>query len=549
MTNRVAVTNHVALTHHARAIIWAQWRTLQNSLRKPGGGVGWTAIVGVIWYGLWISAAFFAGRVAMQPGSAGLVRVGLPPVLFLVFLYWQVVPLLMAATGASLDLRKLQAYPIPFAQLFSIEVLLRVTAGIEMLLVLTGIAIGMLLNPLIPWWATLALLPYVAFNLFLSVGLRDLLVRILARKRVREIVFFLVILVAALPQLLLSRAGPQTEARLRALVTNGNIPGTPWNATAMLMNGENVLFSAVLVLGWMVGAAAFGRWQFSRTLRFDMDAARSGDVRATSRLGLLEGFYRLPSMLFRDPLGALVEKELRFLARSPRFRLVFLMGFTFGLVIWLPMAAGRPGMSQSLIGSNYLTVVSVYSLLLLSEVCFWNSFGFDRSAAQFYFLAPVPFSRVLMGKNLSAMMFIALEIISVTAVCAVLGMPIDAHKLAEAYSVAAVISVFLLGAGNMMSVNNARGTNPSSSFRSGAAGRVQAILFVIYPIAFLPAGLAYLARWAFKSEWALYGVLAVDMLIALVVYRVALDTAVAAAERTKEKMLGALAAGDGPITG
>jgi len=381
------------------------------------------------------------------------------------------------------------------------------------------------------------------------VGLRDLLVRILARKRVREAAFFVVILLAALPQLVLSRAGPQTEARVRAVVTNGNIPGTPWNAAAMLANGEKVLYAGALLLAWTAVALWFGRWQFTRTLRFDMDAARSGDVRASSRGGLMERFYRLPSALLRDPLGALVEKDLRFLARSPRFRLVFLMGFTFGLVIWLPMAAGRAGASQSVLGSNYLTVVSVYSLLLLSEVCFWNSFGFDRSAAQFYFLAPIPFSRVLIGKNISAMMFITLEILAVTTVCAVLGMPISAIKLLEAYSVAAVISVFLLGAGNLMSVNNARGTNPSSSFRSSAAGRVQAILFVVYPIAFLPAALAYLARWAFKSELALFGVLAVDMAIALIVYRVALDSAVTAAEKTREKMLAALSAGDGPITG
>lgn len=507
------------------------------------------AVVGILWYGLWGTASYFLARVAMQPGNVGLVRTGLPPVLFLVFLYWQVVPLLMAATGASLDLRKLQAYPIPFSQLFGVEVLLRVTAGVEMLLVLTGVAIGMLLNPVIPWWAAFALLPYVAFNLFLSVGLRDLLVRILARKRVREAAFFVVILVAALPQLLLSRAGPQTEARLRAVVTNGNIPGTPWYAAAMLANGEHVLYAGALLLAWTAVALWFGRWQFTRTLRFDMDAARSGDVRTSSRGGLMERFYRLPSALLRDPLAALVEKDLRFLARSPRFRLVFLMGFTFGLVIWLPMAAGRAGASQSVLGSNYLTVVSVYSLLLLSEVCFWNSFGFDRSAAQFYFLAPIPFSRVLIGKNISAMMFISLEILAVTTVCAVLGMPISAIKLLEAYSVAAVISVFLLGAGNLMSVNNARGTNPSSSFRSSAAGRVQAILFVVYPIAFLPAALAYLARWAFKSEFALFGVLAVDMAIALIVYRVALDSAVTAAEKTREKMLAALSAGDGPITG
>ena len=176
------------------------------------------------------------------------------------------------------------------------------------------------------------------------------------------------------------------------------------------------------------------------------------------------------------------------------------MGFTFGLVIWLPVALGRSGATQSFLGSNYLTVVSVYSLLLLSEVCFWNSFGFDRSAAQIYFLAPVPFSKVLIGKNLSALLFILLEILAVTAVCAVLGMPLNPLKLAEAFAVAGVVSIFLLGAGNLMSVRQARGVNPESSFRSGAAGRVQAMLLVVYPIAFVPAGLAYLARYAFERS-------------------------------------------------
>jgi len=35
-----------------------------------------------------------------------------------------------------------------------------------------------------------------------------------------------------------------------------------------------------------------------------------------------------------------------------------------------------------MVSDNYLTFVSVYALLLLSDALFWNSFGFDRSAAQ-----------------------------------------------------------------------------------------------------------------------------------------------------------------------
>jgi ABC-2 type transport system permease protein len=529
---------------HARAILWAQWRTVRNFY--PRAGVAGMAVIGAGWYGVWLLAAVAVARFLSDPANLDAMRAALPGGLLLAFLYWQVVPLLMAATGAALEIRKLQVYPIPPSQLFTIEVVLRVTAGIEMLLVMSGVAVGVSLNPALPKWSALALAPYIAFNLFLAVGLRDLLTRILARKRIREVAILLMVTCAGLPQLLLMR-GSSLSSRVRWFFAGGTWLGWPWTAAANLFQGLEWMHSSAILLGWSLLAAVFGRWQFSRTLSFDAEAAGATDDGAAAPNGLMESFYRLPSALFSDPLAALIEKEVRFLLRSPRFRLVFLMGFTFGLVVWLPMALGRTAGPRTFLASNYLTVVSVYSLLLLSEVCFWNSFGFDRSAVQFYFLAPVPFSTVLIGKNLSALFFILLEICAVTAVCAFLGMPFDLRRLSEAFAVAAVVSVFLLGAGNLLSIHQARAVNPATSFRAGAAGRVQAMLLIIYPIAFLPVGLAYLARWAFESQIAFFAVLAVDMLIGLVTYRIALDSAVADAERLKEKMVADLCAGEAPI--
>ena len=86
-----------------------------------------------------------------------------------------------------------------------------------------------------------------------------------------------------------------------------------------------------------------------------------------------------------------------------------------------------------------------------------------------------------------------------------------------------------------------------NSFRTGAAGRLQAMLFAIYPITFAPLGLAYLARYAFGSQAALYVVLGLDAIAGLVFYRISLDSAVRAADRTKESLLAALSVGDGPI--
>lgn len=534
--------------NQARAILWAQWRTVRNFY--PRAGVAWTAVIGFIWYGFWVVASVAAARVIANPASLSLIHTALPGALLIVLLYWQVVPLLMAATGASLDLRKLQAYPIPVSQMFSIEVMLRVTSGIEMVLVLAGIAVGLLLNPALPKFCALVVLPYVLFNLFLAVGVRDLLMRALARKRLRELLVFLLVMLMTLPQLLLTRTG-SISGPARFLLAGDSWSGWPWSAAANLAQGLDVWNATAVLVMWTVTAGLFGRWQFSRTLAFDSDAAASRDTKPHPRQGLLESFFRLPSTILPDPVGALVEKEIRVLARSPRFRLVFLMGFTFGLVMMLPMSMSRGGMSTSFLGGNYLTAVSVYSLLLLSEACFWNSFGFDRSAAQIYFLAPVPFSRVLIGKNLSAIFFIAIEILAVTAMCGLMRTAITPLKIAEAYSVAAVVTIFLLAAGNVLSIRQARGANPATQFRSKAAGRVQAMLVVIYPIAFIPVALAYLARWAIDGypQMAFFGVLAFDAAVGLIIYRIALDSAVETADRMKEQMIAALSSADGPIAG
>ncbi len=551
--------------HCAAAIFWAQWRTFCNFY--PRRGVAGAAVVSLVWYGLWTGVAFSLLRVFSNPENLPIVRVALSGGLLLMFLYWQVVPLMLATTGASLDLKRLRAYPIPENQLFGIEVLLRVTSAIEMALLLAGMILGALFNPELARGSVLAATLYVPFNLIIAVGMRDLLARLLARKRIRELVFFILVLSAALPQLMLARRG-MVSPQLRLLLAHDAWQGWPWNATANLMLGDRIGLSISILLGWTAAAFVFSSWQFTRTLRFDADAAAassspslptgaggrttwgvgwSSGWRTGGSTGWMEWFYRLPSALLRDPLGALVEKEFRFLVRSARFRLVFLMGFTFGLVIWLPMVFVPRGPLGSFFVQNYLTVVCAYSLMLMSEVCFWNAFGFDRSAAQFYFLAPVSFTRVLVSKNLTAAFFMVMEIGLVTAVCILLRMPLDSRRIFEAYGVAAVVMILLFAAGNLLSIHQARGVNPANSFRTSAAGRLQAMLFAIYPITFAPLGLAYLARYAFNRQAALYVMLALDAIAGLIFYRISLESAVRAADRIKERMLAALSAGDGPI--
>ncbi len=151
-------------------------------------------------------------------------------------------------------------------------------------------------------WSLLATLIYVAFNLVIAVGLRDMLGRLLARKRIRELVFFFVILAVALPQLLLARQG-MISPQLRLLVTRDAWQGWPWTATSNLILGNRFWPSLAVLSAWTVGTLVFSRWQFSRTLAFDSDAANAGDSEASRRSWWIEWFYRLPSARIQRSAG------------------------------------------------------------------------------------------------------------------------------------------------------------------------------------------------------------------------------------------------------
>jgi ABC-2 type transport system permease protein len=533
------------ISGRTRAILWAQWRSSRNRFpRANQAGVAFTGLMGVIWYGVFAYLAVVAAFLLSSPGElAGLRRI-FPAALLLCFLYWQLIPVLTASMGSSLDIRKLLVYPIPRGSLFGIEVALRVSTSFEMLLLLIGAGIGLLLNPTVPLWAPFSLVFFVALNLFLSAGVRDLLVRLLARKRVREIVVFVMVLCAALPQALLLSGN---RGKVRQFFSGEPSPFLPWNATARLAVGEFSWLSAITLLGWVVAVMVFSRWQFERGLNFDRGEAVAQGATPARGASRLEWWYRLPGAILRDPLGALVEKELRFLTRTPRFRLVFTMGFSFGLLIWLPMAFGQNGSRHSMLADNYLTLVSVYALLILSDALFWNCFGFDRGGIQLYLLAPLKFSVVMAGKNLAAVFFVALEITAIALVCTLLRLPLSALQAVEAVAVTFVVMLLILSIGNLSSVYNPRAVDPSKSFRTAASARTQAMLMLAFPVALIPVALAYLARYAFESEWAFFGALAGGAALGGVVYGYSLISATRASEQRREDIITALSRGDGPI--
>jgi ABC-2 type transport system permease protein len=226
---------------------------------------------------------------------------------------------------------------------------------------------------------------------------------------------------------------------------------------------------------------------------------------------------------------------------------VFIMGFTFGLLVWLPLIMGRGQMRNAGVADNFLVVVSLYAFTLLGQVSYWNSFGFDRSAAQAWFVMPVPLARTLFGKNLAAALFIFLEVAAVTAACLLMRIHIAPARLLEAFLVTPVAALYMLSLGNLSSVHFPRPMTPERVSQGGSANRFQGLLFLLYPFALLPILLAYLARWALASSLAFYMVLGFAAVLGIAVYWISMESAVDAGRARRELLLAELARGEGPV--
>jgi len=532
------------------AILWAQYRTILNFYRKPQMGGYWAGtIIMSVWYLMLalggVGLAALLGKV--KPSDFPGFELVLTFAMLAAFLYWQVVPVFLASTGMSIESRKLMVYPVPEKQLFLIEVLLRMSTGIEVLLLLTGVFFGLLRNPEIPAWAPFTLIIYVAFNLYLSAGIKDLIGRLMEKKGIREVAVLVLVILMVSPQMIALMGLPPG---VKAALVSFNQSLFPWGVAAGLAMGKNLLRNIPLSLIYLGLAIWFGRWQFHRSLHFDVDAARaqSGHGGTTSGANWTAWLFQWPRSLFRDPLAALIEKEMQSLARSSRFRLVFFMGFTFGLVVWLPLAFGRRGLTQSgPIESNFLTWISIYSVMMLGEVALFNSFGFDRLAAQFYWIAPVPMRTVLLAKNITASVYVFLELIIITTVCLLLRLPLSPIKIAEAFAVTIVLAIFFTALGNLGTVYYPRPANPQNSWRARGGSKFQIWMLLAYPLLGIPISFAYLARYAFGTQWAFFAVLGLVLLVSAAFYHVAMDTAVAAATERREIILSALNEGEGPI--
>ncbi len=528
------------------AIAWAQFRITRNHLPRTSFGSVLMWMISLLWYGIYAALAVLLA-IRLPDVPLPQLRQWLPVGLLGVFLFWQVVPLFTLSTGWSLQLNKLRVFPVRDSALFSIEVLLRLTSAPEMLIVLAGALIGLCRHPAVALFTPLFLVLYIPFNLFLQLAIRDLLLYSFERNRFRELFAALVISISILPQLLARTKLGHILRPYFFAAAHGS--AAPWREVSSLSLGSFSAVDIILLLLWSFAAYALGRWQFEKSFRHE------DTIRPSAPAGLLskqsKGIKLLdwPARIFRDPLAALLQKEFQSLLRMPRFRVLFGMACIFSVLVFVPITFNQ-GLRHSggFVKSNFLPIVNLYGLLLLSDVLLLNIFGLDRRAAQLYFVVPVPLETVFRAKNLAAVAFVLLQTLAVLVIALLIRAAVTPFSAFSGAAASAVVTIYLLAVGNFASVSMARPVDPAQTFKKQAGTRMQLWLLLCGIGMYALVGFAFLAKWALRSDWALIGILLLEFVIGLIVYHFATESAIARGSRDRERLVEALSKSGSPVS-
>jgi ABC-2 type transport system permease protein len=417
------------------AIAHLRWRIFVNSLRTLRGRlemVSWIfvgfgfAVLGVGgMFGLAAAGWYFASHDTVE-------WLALP--LWGVFLYWQLFPVMATAFTENFDSSNFLRFPLRYRSYFFIRMAygaLEPTTLIGTLWLIgmtAGIGIG---APRLLPWAVIALGAFWALNVLLARMIFAWIERWLARRKSREIlgvVFFIFIISFQFIGPVMGRYGGRNRA---ATPEAGwaKLPGVMANLSPAQKLSPAGLAAGILAdaargnpggaLGSFalecVYSAAF-LWLLDLRLRAQFRGENLSEavapVAPQAKKQAVRAGWGLPGL--SGPVGALFEKEFRYLSRSGPMLFNLVMPIVILLIFRIGPANSARGGPFARHTDLAFPIGVAYALLILSNLTY-NSFGVEGGGIQFLFVSPVRFREILVAKNLMQGAVLGLEIALVWA--------------------------------------------------------------------------------------------------------------------------------------
>jgi hypothetical protein len=484
------------------------------------------------------SIGFCVGTVAMlKSGKPYIIEI----LLWVVFLFWQFVPVLFEGYSPGLNFREVARYPVSLRLYYFLNAAygLADPCAITGLLWLLAMWLGIVFAR--PAWALPAaalFLFFAAFNVLCNRIVISFFERFQSTRKGRERIATLLLLLMLVPQMFNLIANgwlrvhrfhpPQWAQDIFTAVLSVSPPRLVLQS--MEPGAMAKLAPLALLAGYFLLAAFL---QFRQLRSVYLGEIYAEGFKVQRELKIKPG-WRIPGL--DDSASAIVEKELRYIRQNSRL----LVTLVYPVILFAFLLLGGPARRVFSLthGANLLGAFAGFLALSVSNMSY-NTFGMDREAFGRWLLSPMPLQRVMRAKNIAqGALMSAIYLLGVAAILAVGHVPPD--MLLAVTSGFLCLLIIHLAAGNLFSVywpKRIELTQVNSRMSSGAAGF--ASLLVLLPIA-ATVGIVVFATWYWKLTWLPLVAGLVGLALSLKIYSVLSNRAASYAQDHLEEIAGTL---------
>lgn len=539
------------------ALVAIRWRMVANSVRSVQGAFefGARGIAFIVYTIMGLSLGFGLGAGAYSLVSHGHLEY-LSALFWTVLLVWQVLPIALASFQEQFDLSGLLRFPVNFGSFYLLNLVFGLV-DVSTILGVTcclGILGGVTLaRPALFGSTALVLAVYALFNVLLARTVLAWVDRWLAKRRTREVVSAIFLLLMLSLQLLnpalrsgdhfansetakTNRQNFTKEIEPLAKVAAVVMPWLPPGAAAEsiylhAVEKKPVALESLGVLGIYILATGI---VLGVRLRAEFRGERLSEAPAARKKNESDSKWLIDGS---GPIAAVIEKELRTIPRS--MPLLFAMGAPL-LTVLVISTVFRNGAMGGRPFQLAFPLCVCYALLGFTQMIF-NNLGAEGTGIQMLFLSPTPIRKVLLAKNLlHGLLFALVAFLAGVLAAFRLGEPDLTLVTATAAWVLFALPMNL-AAGNVLSLIMPYRVNLGRISRQRGS-QASALVSMLIQAFVIGCGLGILELCTYLDKrWLAAPCLLVLAGVAMVVWLRVLGNADSLANRNRDNLIGTLA--------
>src|SRR5215469_1541042 len=413
------VAGRAGILTQVRLVAGLRWRMLRNGLRKESRRLD---LIGLIFAGIFsaflvvgLSFGFFAGAY----NFLSLGRSGWMSLLFWgIFVFWQFFPMFAAGFGAGFEFRTLLRFPLNLSSFYIISLAYGLAdfSALACICWLVSITFGATAaKPAVLPAMLLVVTLFVLLNVTLERLVGSWLERLLSRRRTREL--FVALFILSMVSLNFIEPVMRRYGAILRPLAQRFLPYLSWFPPSLA--GKAIAFAAQahfggLALGCaglLLYASVFSLFlwmRYARQYRGEELSETAAPSRVAARTVSKVGDAPDHLSALSPQVAAVVRKEFRYLTRNS-FSFFTLIMPPIMVLLFSSMFSGRHATTQHPVSPEMLFPGIMAYLVLILMAPAYNCFAFEGRGIQTYFMAPMRFREVFLGKNLLLLSVLAVE--------------------------------------------------------------------------------------------------------------------------------------------